>query len=330
VNCTPSETQKDLAGRRVLVVGAGTLGNESTYVDGHADAPIGNGRAIAISAARAGAIVVCADRVPQAAALTAERITEEGGHAGTAIGDVTSESDCAEIVAQAGPDLHGLVLNVGVTSVRGLANTSTADWDTTLAINLRSHFLITRAAAPQLTEGSSIVFIGSSAGLQPGSGEPAYDASKAGLLGLCRQVAMELGPRGVRANLVAPGVIDTPLAHRAWVQRGARPTTQIPLGRIGTPWEVAAAVVFLLSPAASYVTGQVLAVDGGLSMRLNVNRADASSGRPHPPIPVPTRPSRRQVKATEECSAHLQDRSPNIGCSRRAPQRPRLAGKNPR
>lgn len=251
-----------LAGKRVLVVGAGTQPSDEE------DAPVGNGRAISVLAAREGAVVLCADRDEKAADETVRWIADEGGQGSVLVGDVTSEDDCRALVegASSGGALDGLVLNVGIGRGGGLKGTSAQDWDVTFAVNLRAHFLLSRDALPQLNEGGAIVYISSVAGLKPGSRLPAYDASKAGVVGLCRHVALEGARRNIRANVVAPGLIDTPLGR--WASRGrpSRERTPVPLGRQGTAWEVASSTVFLLSDDASYITGQTLAVDGGLTL----------------------------------------------------------------
>jgi NAD(P)-dependent dehydrogenase (short-subunit alcohol dehydrogenase family) len=251
-----------LDGRRVLVVGAGTRPTDDP------DAPMGNGRAIAALAAREGAAVGCADRDEAAARETADLIAGDGGRADVLVADVARAEDCAAVVAGAEArlgGLDGLVLNVGIAQGARLAGTSVEQWDATFAVNLRAHFLVCQAAVPQLADGASVVFIGSIAGITPGSGLPAYDTSKAALGGLCRHVAHEGARRGIRANVVAPGLIDTPLGRLASAGRPSRERTPVPLQRQGTAWEIAYATVFLLSGESSYVTGQTLVVDGGLT-----------------------------------------------------------------
>jgi NAD(P)-dependent dehydrogenase (short-subunit alcohol dehydrogenase family) len=252
-----------LQGARILVVGAGSQASDEP------DPPLGNGRAIALLCAREGAAVACADKDESAVLQTRDRVVQEGGVATVIVADVAREQDCERLVMDAIRDLKGLdgvVLNVGIGLGRGLAATSAEQWDQVFAINLRAHFLVAQAALPRLEAGGSMVFISSVAGIRPGTNVPAYDASKAGLGGLCRHVAFEGSRRGVRANVVAPGLIDTPLGRAASRGRPSRAQTAVPLGRQGTAWEVAYATVFLLSGEASYITGQILIVDGGLSV----------------------------------------------------------------
>ena len=251
-----------LAGRKVLVVGAGTQASADP------EAPMGNGRAIAVVAGRAGATVACADRDEDAARFTAALVDAEGATAHVLTADVSDPDACSGVVeaaAAAMDGLDGLVCNVGIGAGMGMQGTTAADWDRVFSVNVRSHFLLAAAALRVMPEGGAIVFISSVAGLTAGSRIPAYDASKAALTGLCRQVAAEGARKGIRANVVAPGLIDTVLGRLATQGRPSRAKAPVPLGRQGTAWEVAEPVVFLLSDQASYITSQLLAVDGGLT-----------------------------------------------------------------
>ena len=252
-----------LGGRRILVVGGGQMDI------GETDTPIGNGRAVSVLFAREGAAVAVADRDEASASATVSLIERENGQAFAIVADATKDDDIARMVDQAVTglgSLDGLVLNVGIgAGGPWLEGTTRESWDKVLAINLTSHMLAVKAALPKMSEGASIVFISSIAGLTAGSRLPAYDASKAALFGLCRHVAFEGARRGIRANVVAPGLMDTSIGRLASRGRPNRATTNIPLGRQGTGWETAYAALFLISDESAYITAQTLAVDGGLS-----------------------------------------------------------------
>jgi NAD(P)-dependent dehydrogenase (short-subunit alcohol dehydrogenase family) len=269
----PAESQGAAPGRgrlverRILVVGAG----QNDY--GEADPPIGNGRAMAILFAREGARVAVADRDRASAEATVARIrgearAETADRAVAVFADMASPGDPEAMVREAHGALGGLdgvVYNVGVADRHGLDGATPDGWDRVLAVNLRGAMLTARAALPVLADGASIVFTSSVAGLKPGSRIPAYDASKAALGGLMRHVAFEGAARSIRANIVAPGLMDTAIGRAASRGRPSRATTPIPLGRQGTGWETAYAALFLLSNEAAYITGQTVIVDGGLT-----------------------------------------------------------------
>ncbi len=252
-----------LKGHRLLVVGGG----QQTY--DQLDPPVGIGRAISVLAAREGASVAVADIDAAAAQRTADQIAEEGGTAHVLIADSSDEADVARLVEEAVEHLGGLdavALNVGIAAGDHLAGTTPADWDRVMAANVRSPFLCCKHALPLMPPGAAIVLTSSTAARVVSTTEiPAYAASKAALSGLCAYVAKEAAPRRVRVNVVMPGLIDTSLGRLASIVKPDRDSTPIPLGRQGTGWDVAAAAVFLLSDAADYITGQILAVDGGLS-----------------------------------------------------------------
>jgi len=250
-----------LAGRRVLVVGAG----QRLTVD--ADPPIGNGRAIAVLCAREGA-VACLDIVAEAAEDARRQIAGEGGKAVALVADVADPAAIERsldesVVALEG--LDGIVLNVGTSFGKQLADQTPESWDREFSINLRSHMLYAQKALRVMPPGSSIVLVSSIAALSATARNPAYESSKAAQLALARSIARAGEPKAIRCNAIAPGLIDTPLGRDAGRHRAGR-SALVPFGRQGTAWEVAYATLFLLSHEASYVNGTCLVVDGGLSI----------------------------------------------------------------
>jgi NAD(P)-dependent dehydrogenase (short-subunit alcohol dehydrogenase family) len=250
-----------LDGRKILVVGAGQQNYDLE------DAPIGNGRAMSRLLAREGALVAVADLDATAVEETARQVRAEGLAAITIVADVGEPAQIERMVAEAraGMDgLDGLVANVGIVAGWGLAHTSAEDWDRVFAINVRAHYLSCKHALAVMPDDAAIVLTSSIAALMPANEVVAYHSAKAALEGLCMWLAKHAAARGIRVNVVVPGLIDTSLGRLASKADPSREERPIPLGRQGTAWEVAYAAAFLLSNEASYITGHSLPVDGGL------------------------------------------------------------------
>ena len=232
----------------------------------------GIGRAEAMAFAAQGARVVVADRRLDWATETAHLVQQAGAQALAVQADVTLASDVEAMVAQAVEHFGGLDFAVNNAGIEGavfvpLADYAESVWDDVIGVNLKGVFLCMKYQLPHLVASrGAIVNTASVAGLSGGRMGSAYYASKHGVVGLTRAAAMEYADKGVRVNAVAPGVIHTDMAERAFVQTNvpaARIDAMHPLGRMGTAQEVANAIVWLCSANASFITGHTLPVDGG-------------------------------------------------------------------
>jgi len=232
----------------------------------------GIGRAICLELAREGAAVVvnCRSSAADAEAVV-HQIREAGGKAESFVADVASESDSRALVAftcRTYGRLDVLVCNAGIVRDQLLGAMKADDWDAVMNNNVRSVFLSVREALPQMMSqrSGSIVALSSIAAERGGRGHANYVASKGAINAMTKSLAIELAPRSIRVNAVAPGVIDTEMTARIRMFAESEIRAQIPLRRLGTPEEVARAVRFLASPDASYITGHVLNVTGGFGV----------------------------------------------------------------
>ncbi|MEQ1631158.1 MAG: 3-oxoacyl-[acyl-carrier-protein] reductase [Planctomycetota bacterium] len=231
----------------------------------------GIGRAIAVALVQCGTTVVCTSTKAGGSDETLAACANGPGKAIAAVCDVSSR-DQVEALAKSLLETHGkldiLVNNAGITRDGVFLRMSEEDFDQVLATNLRGPFLVCKAFARAMAKarGGRILNIGSVVGLTGNAGQANYAASKAGLLGLTKSLAKELAGRSVTVNLIAPGFITTDMTAQIPEELRRSMLQTIPLGRLGQPEDIAAAVVFLCSDAASYITGQTLVVDGGMTM----------------------------------------------------------------
>ena len=244
------------------------LANQIAVVTG---AGRGIGRAIALKFAAEGADVVCVSRTPENSEKVANEIGALGRKAWAFAVDVTDSAAvnaaAVKILADCGK-VDILVNNAGVTRDGLLMRMSDEDWDTVLNTNLKGAFFFTKAFSRAFARQRSgrIINISSVIGLIGNAGQCNYAASKAGLIGFTQSVAKELASRGITVNAIAPGFIETDMTSELKPEMRDAILKQIPLGSFGSAEDIAGAVLFLASPAARYVTGQVLTVDGGMVM----------------------------------------------------------------
>jgi 3-oxoacyl-[acyl-carrier protein] reductase len=230
----------------------------------------GIGRAIALTLAARGAVVVAAARGDHAGPV-ADEIRAAGGQAEAAAVDVTDsaaiDAAVAAILARHGR-IDILVNNAGITRDQLLLRLKRADWDAVLATNLTAACVCAQAVLKPMVKqrAGRIISITSVVGQSGNAGQVNYAASKAGLIGLTKALALEVASRGITVNAVAPGLIDTEMTRKISADAQEDWTAKIPLQRLGSPEDVAHAVAFLASDEASYITGHVLAVNGGMYM----------------------------------------------------------------
>lgn len=249
------ELSVDLKGQSAIVTGASR----------------GLGRAIAIALGKSGASVACVARNVEKLKETVDAITAAGGTAEAFECDVTAGASVDAVVEQVAAKfggLHIMVNNAGITRDGLLARMSDDDWDAVINTNLRGTFLFTRAAGRLMMSSryGRIINVASVSGTTMGNpGQANYAASKAAVHGLTRTVAKELAGRNVTANTVAPGFIDTDMTAVLGNMVLEEVIKRIPAKRIGKPEDVANVVLFLAAPSSSYITGQLLAVDGAMT-----------------------------------------------------------------
>jgi 3-oxoacyl-[acyl-carrier protein] reductase len=231
----------------------------------------GIGRAVAAALAREGATVIGTATTPGGAQGVSEYLVQAGARGRGAVLDVRDgeriEVLLGEIEREFGPVLI-LVNNAGITQDNLAVRMKDSDWDAVMEINLRSVFRLSRAVLRGMMKARAgrIVNITSVVGSSGNAGQVNYSAAKAGVAGFTRSLAREIGSRGITVNCVAPGFIETDMTRKLGEAQRQGLLGQIPLGRLGLPEDVAAAVVFLASPGAAYITGGTIHVNGGMYM----------------------------------------------------------------